>query len=97
VVSPTRSHLVTSNGIGSGPVHIKSGAMVADRVVMLFDVELGESSMLGSRAFNTRNGHYAPSTIWVGAKNREALCLTAEFSSPALKSYQSDRRWDLAN
>lgn len=97
VVFGLRSYLVTSNRVGSGPVYIKSGAMLADRVVMLFGVELGESSVLGSGAFNKRNGHYAPSTTWVGAKNREALCLTAEFSSPALKSHQSDRRLDPAN
>ena len=77
VVFGSRSHLVTSDGTGSDYVRIKSGAMVADRVVLLPGVELGEKTVMGSGALTKRNAHYAPETTWVGAKQGEAVSLTA--------------------
>ncbi|KAK5112529.1 hypothetical protein LTR85_011221 [Meristemomyces frigidus] len=78
VVFGSRSHLVTSDGNGSDYVRIKSGAMVADRVVLLPGVELGEKTVMGSGALTKRNVQYAAETTWVGAKQGEAVCLTAD-------------------
>ncbi|KAK4503390.1 hypothetical protein PRZ48_004305 [Zasmidium cellare] len=81
VVFGSRSHLVTSDGAGSDYVRIKSGAMVADRVVLLPGVELGEKVVMGSGALTRRNRQYAPETTWVGSKGGEALCLTVDAPS----------------
>jgi len=77
VVFGSRAHLVTSDGTGSDYVRIKSGAMVADRVVLLPGVELGEKTVMGSGALTKRNTSYANGSTWVGAKQGEAVCLTA--------------------
>ncbi|KAI7490736.1 acetyl-CoA synthetase-like protein [Hortaea werneckii] len=76
VVFGSRSHLVTSDGSGSETIKIRSGAMVADRVVLLPGVELGERTVMGSGALTKRDSQYAPGTTWVGAKKGEAVCLT---------------------
>ncbi|USW53594.1 Putative AMP-dependent synthetase/ligase, phosphopantetheine binding ACP domain, ANL [Septoria linicola] len=83
VVFGSRSHLVTSDGSGNDYVRIKSGAMVADRVVLLPGVELGEQTVMGSGALTKRNTRYANATTWVGSKKGEAVCLTAEAPSGA--------------
>ncbi|KAI7153059.1 acetyl-CoA synthetase-like protein [Hortaea werneckii] len=76
VVFGSRSHLVTSDGSGSETIRIRSGAMVADRVVLLPGVELGERTVMGSGALTKRDSQYASDTTWVGAKKSEAVCLT---------------------
>ncbi|RMY10562.1 hypothetical protein D0868_03634 [Hortaea werneckii] len=76
VVFGSRSHLVTSDGSGSESIRIRSGAMVADRVVLLPGVELGERTVMGSGALTKRNSQYASDTTWVGVKKGEAVCLT---------------------
>ncbi|RMY91935.1 hypothetical protein D0862_09607 [Hortaea werneckii] len=76
VVFGSRSHLVTSDGNGSETIRIHTGAMVADRVVLLPGVELGEGTVMGSGALTKRNLPYASNTTWVGAKKGEAVCLT---------------------
>ena len=82
VVFGSRSHLVTSDGNGSDYVRIKSRAMVADRVVLLPGVELGQQAVMGSGALTKRNTRYADASTWVGAKKGEAICLTADTSAP---------------
>jgi acyl-CoA synthetase (AMP-forming)/AMP-acid ligase II/acetyltransferase-like isoleucine patch superfamily enzyme/acyl carrier protein len=76
VVFGSRSHIVTTDANGSDRVKINSGAMVADRVVLLPGVEMGEKTVMGSGALTRRNGYYADGTTWVGSKNGEALCLS---------------------
>ncbi|KAI7287079.1 acetyl-CoA synthetase-like protein [Hortaea werneckii] len=76
VVFGSRSHIVTSDGSGSETIRIHSGAMVADRVVLLPGVELVERTVMGSGALTKRDSQYAPGTTWVGAKKGEAVCLT---------------------
>lgn len=78
VVFGSRSHMVTSDGTGSDYVRVKAGAMVADRVVLLPGVELGEQTVMGSGALTKRNTGYAAGTTWVGSKKNEAVCLSAE-------------------
>lgn len=86
VVFGSRSHLVTSDGTGSDFVRIRSGAMVADRVVLLPGVQLGEKTVMGSGALTKRNGQYAAETTWVGAKQGEAVCLTADTNTTTSNS-----------
>lgn len=78
VVFGSRSHMVTSDGSGSDYVRVKSGAMVADRVVLLPGVELGEKTVMGSGALTKRNTGYAAGTTWVGSKKNEAVCLSVD-------------------
>ena len=94
VVFGSRSHIVTSDGIGSDYIRIKSGAMVADRVALLPGVELGEKTVMGSGALTKRNTAYPAATTWVGSKRGGCVCLTAsaekELASVAsLFSYNS--------
>lgn len=81
VVFGSRSHLVTSDGNGSEKIRIENGAMVADRVVLLPGVTLGEGAVMGSGALTRRNVEYPAETTWVGSKKGDALCL----SSPPTK------------
>ncbi|KAF7188075.1 Oxalate--CoA ligase [Pseudocercospora fuligena] len=89
VVFGSRSHLVTSDGAGSDYVRIKSGAMIADRVVLLPGVEVGDHTVMGSGALTKRNNRYADGTTWVGAKNGEAVCLSVDTPSQSPESPQS--------
>lgn len=92
VVFGSRSHLVTSDGTGSDYVRIEKNAMVADRVVLLPGVELGDKTIMGSGALTRRNVRYAPGTTWVGAKHGEAVCLYApEVSNEADSSLDSGK------
>jgi len=101
VVFGSRSHIVTTDANGSDRVKINSGAMVADRVVLLPGVEMGEKTVMGSGALTRRNGYYGDGTTWVGSKNGEALCLSQpDRSSTAATSATSvgmrtERYYDL--
>ena len=76
VVFGSRSHLVTSDGIGSDFVRIGDGAMVSDRVVLLPGSTLGSKTVMGSGALSRRDKLYAANTTWVGSKQGEAVCLS---------------------
>jgi len=76
VVFGSRSHLVTSDGAGSDYVRIGMGAMVADRVVLLPGVELGEKTVMGSGALTKRNRRYASGSTFVGSRRNDAVCLS---------------------
>ncbi|KAK5164900.1 uncharacterized protein LTR77_009564 [Saxophila tyrrhenica] len=99
VVFGSRSHLVTSDATGSEPIRIKSFATVADRVVLLPGIELGEKTIMGSGALTRRNAQYADETTWVGSKKGECICLSApagrkesqasSASSPVIASFNS--------
>ncbi|KAI0020911.1 hypothetical protein F4780DRAFT_319670 [Xylariomycetidae sp. FL0641] len=80
VVFGSRSHIVTSDGSGSDVVRIRKGAMVADRVVLLPGVELGDSTVMGSGALTKRDHAYPADTTWVGSKAGEAVSLSGEKS-----------------
>lgn len=92
VVFGSRSHLVTTDGHGSDRVKINSGAMVADRVVLLPGVEMGEKTVMGSGALTRRNGYYADGTTWVGSKNGEAVCLSSPDAASTSTSPSIGRR-----
>ncbi|XEU97329.1 hypothetical protein FSHL1_002615 [Fusarium sambucinum] len=75
VVFGSRSHLVTSDGIGSEKVVIQDRAMIADRVTLLPGVTVGERVTMGSGALTKRRGAY-PHGIYVGSKAGDAVCLS---------------------
>ncbi|KAM5343355.1 hypothetical protein ACJ41O_011892 [Fusarium nematophilum] len=77
VVFGSRSHLVTSDGSSSDRVTVKDGAMIADRVVLLPGVSIGEKTTMGSGALTRRNGCYAPGGTYMGSRGGDAMCLTA--------------------
>ena len=76
VVFGSRAHLITSDGNGSEVIRVGNNAMVADRVVLLPGVTLGDRCTFGSGGMTTRGTSYAPDTTWVGSKNGEAICLS---------------------
>ena len=76
VVFGSRSHIVTTDGIGNDPVRIGSGSMVADRVVLLPGTTLEERVVLGSGAITGRNETYSSGSVWIGNHNGKAICLS---------------------
>jgi acyl-CoA synthetase (AMP-forming)/AMP-acid ligase II/acetyltransferase-like isoleucine patch superfamily enzyme len=97
VVFGSRSHLVTSDGSGSDYVRIKSGAMVADRVVLLPGSELGVKTVMGSGALAKRGKLYADGTTWVGNKNNEAVCLSVEAKQPEVTGHRVEQYYETMN
>ncbi|KAF9894132.1 hypothetical protein FE257_009105 [Aspergillus nanangensis] len=80
VVFGSRSHLVTSDGLGKDRVVIEDGAMVGDRAVLLPGVTVGARTMIGSGALMRRNGSYAADTVWTGSKRGDAI----QFPTPGV-------------
>lgn len=76
VVFGSRSHLVTSDGIGSEKVTIQDRAMIADRVCLLPGVTIGKRTTMGSGALTKRNGNYVSDGTYVGSKAGDAVCLS---------------------
>lgn len=76
VVFGSRAHLITSDGNGSEVIRVGNNAMVADRVILLPGVQLGDRCTMGSGAMTTRGTSYASDTTWVGSKGGEAVCLS---------------------
>ncbi|KAF9878245.1 AMP-binding enzyme [Colletotrichum karsti] len=77
VVFGSRSHLVTSDSIGSERVTVKDRAMIADRVCLLPGVNIGERTTMGSGALTRRGRTYADGGTFVGSKGGDAVCLTS--------------------
>ncbi|KAK9445892.1 peroxisomal-coenzyme A synthetase [Metarhizium brunneum] len=77
VVFGSRAHLITSDGMGSEPIVIRDGAMIADRVCLLPGVDIGERTTMGSGALTSRNKKYKAGATYVGSKGRDAICLSA--------------------
>ncbi|CAJ0553239.1 Ff.00g117510.m01.CDS01 [Fusarium sp. VM40] len=76
VVFGSRSHLVTSDGLGSEKVVVKDRTMIADRVCLLPGVNVGEKVTMGSGALTKRGGDYPHGGTYVGSKGGDALCLS---------------------
>ena len=74
VVFGSRSEVFTTDGIGSGRVVVKSGAMIADRVVLLPGVTVGKRAIMGSGALAKRDTNYAGGSVWMGSERGEAVC-----------------------
>ncbi|KAI9687686.1 MAG: putative NRPS-like protein biosynthetic cluster [Bogoriella megaspora] len=89
VVFGSRSHLVTSDGIGSDKVIIGDSAMVADRVVLLPGARVGNETIMGSGALGRRDGTYPDKTTWVGSRGGEARQLTRREKSVTSDSSES--------
>ncbi|TBU54904.1 acetyl-CoA synthetase-like protein [Dichomitus squalens] len=74
VVFGSRSEAFTTDGIGSGRIVIKSGAMIADRVVLLPGVTVGKRTVMGSGALAKRDTTYVDGSVWMGSEGGEAVC-----------------------
>ena len=98
VVFGSRSHILTSDSLGSQKVQIGDNAMVADRVIILPGTILGKYTVLGSGAVTRRDTNCPSNTVWVGCKQGEAVCLTApghstmSRDSTTLRSYAASVR-----
>ncbi|KAF8159331.1 AMP-dependent synthetase and ligase [Crassisporium funariophilum] len=75
VVFGSRSALITTDRLGSGKIVIDSGAMIADRVVLLPGTHVGRRAIMGSGALGKRNAKYEAGSTWLGNENGEAICL----------------------
>jgi acetyltransferase-like isoleucine patch superfamily enzyme len=75
VVFGSRSHLVTSDGIGSDYIRINDGVMIADRVVVFPGVHVGEGTTLGSGSLTKRGEAYEPNGVYVGSKGGDSVFL----------------------
>ena len=73
VVFGSRSEVFTSDSIGWARVRVGRGAMIADRVVLLPGCSIGKQCVMGSGALARRNGYYEDNSVWMGAKNGEAV------------------------
>ncbi|KAL9570946.1 hypothetical protein ACKAV7_005283 [Fusarium commune] len=87
VVFGSRSHLVTSDGIGSEKVTIQDRAMIADRVCLLPGVTVGERTTMGSGAVTKRNGNYVSDGTYVGSKAGDAVCLSTGRDTKVSRSH----------
>ena len=81
VVFGSRSHIVTSDALGSELIRIGNGAMIADRVVLSPGTVVGDGAVLGSGAFMKRNQKCAPESVWVGNRKGSAICLSSSNTS----------------
>jgi acetyltransferase-like isoleucine patch superfamily enzyme len=94
VVFGSRSHITTSDSLGSGLVKIGNRAMIADHVVLSPGTTVGDSTVLGSGAYIPRNQECAPGSVWVGNRNGSAVSLSGSstFSqAPILRGIERKR------
>ncbi|KAI1079737.1 hypothetical protein F5B20DRAFT_590238 [Whalleya microplaca] len=102
VVFGSRSHLITSDGIGSDTIRIRDGAMIADRVVMLPGVTVEKNTIMGSGALTRREKTYEAGGTYVGSKGGDSLCLvrghldekTSSKSAKSINDNASDTNTD---
>ncbi|KAG5791266.1 hypothetical protein H9Q69_009692 [Fusarium xylarioides] len=87
VVFGSRSHLVTSDGIGSEKVTIQDRAMIADRVCLLPGVTVGERTTMGSGALTKRNGSYVSHGTYVGSNAGDSVCLSTGSDTKVSRSH----------
>ncbi|KAJ1565713.1 hypothetical protein HK096_011371 [Nowakowskiella sp. JEL0078] len=73
VVFGSRTHIVTRDANGKGTVTIDSGAMIADRCVLLPGVHVGRHAMLGTGSLGKRHKFYPPGSIYLGSKKGGAV------------------------
>ncbi|KAJ6465986.1 AMP-dependent synthetase and ligase [Mycena vulgaris] len=70
VVFGSRSEIFTTDRLGTAPVKIGTGAMIADRVVLLAGATIGKCTIMGSGALGLRDTKYNNGSTWLG---RECL------------------------
>ncbi|KDR80877.1 hypothetical protein GALMADRAFT_241361 [Galerina marginata CBS 339.88] len=76
VVFGSRSALITTDRLGSGKIVIESGAMIADRVILLPKTQVGRGAVMGSGSLGKRNTEYEAGSTWIGNENGEAVRLS---------------------
>jgi carbonic anhydrase/acetyltransferase-like protein (isoleucine patch superfamily) len=80
VVFGSRSHILTSDGVGAERVTIEDRAMVADRVVLLPGSTVGTGAVMGSGALGRRGKYYSAHGRFVGSKGGDSVCLLGGLS-----------------
>ena len=73
VVFGSRSVVLTSTAVRSAPVVFESGAMVADRCVVLPGVTLRKGSVLGSGSLAPEDFDAPVGSVWVGSREGGAV------------------------
>ncbi|KAL7933582.1 hypothetical protein V8C35DRAFT_59088 [Trichoderma chlorosporum] len=92
VVFGSRSHLITSDGIGSEKITIQDRAMIADRVCLLPGVTVGDHTTMGSGALTRRGKSYVPGATFVGSKGRDCVHLSGGHGAGDDEKSQARRR-----
>ncbi|KAJ3020617.1 UNVERIFIED_CONTAM: hypothetical protein HDU68_010095 [Siphonaria sp. JEL0065] len=92
VVFGSRSKFVFSDAVETRPIVIGSGAMIADRCVILPGVVVGKNAMIGSGSLLYKNGKFAPGSTWIGSKGGNAMLWeegdrAAALRAPTLKPF----------
>ncbi|KAJ3968881.1 acetyl-CoA synthetase-like protein [Lentinula raphanica] len=83
VVFGSRSEIYTTDRLGSEKIRIGSGAMIADRVILLPGVTIGSRAVMGSGALSKRNTAYQDGSTWMGNDRGEAICFNKGSPSSA--------------
>ncbi|EHK15798.1 uncharacterized protein TRIVIDRAFT_164079 [Trichoderma virens Gv29-8] len=92
VVFGSRSHLITSDGLGSEKITIQDRAMIADRVCLLPGVTVGDHTTMGSGALTRRGKSYVPGGTFVGSKGRDCIHLSGGHSTGYDEKNQTQHR-----
>ncbi|KAI9204256.1 uncharacterized protein BJ171DRAFT_459609 [Polychytrium aggregatum] len=69
VVFGSRSHIANSDHFQSAKIIIRSGAMLADRCVLLPGCTIGRNCVMGSGGLGKAFTYYPDGSIWIGSKN----------------------------
>lgn len=73
VVFGSRSELFTTDRLGSKKIAVGSGAMIADRCVLLPGVRVGRRTVMGSGSLGKRDGFYEDNSTWMGSARGQAI------------------------
>ncbi|KAJ3121583.1 hypothetical protein HK100_012325 [Physocladia obscura] len=73
VVFGSRSALQFTDAIESRKIVIESGAMLADRCIVLPGVLICKNATIGSGSLLSKNGYYPPGSTWIGSKDGDAV------------------------
>jgi len=67
VIFGSRSHFIACDAFSARPIRIESGAMVADRCVLLPGCTIGKNAMLGSGGLGPADTKLPADSLWVGS------------------------------
>ncbi|KAI9360488.1 acetyl-CoA synthetase-like protein [Zopfochytrium polystomum] len=73
VVFGSRSEFIFTSTDGSKPIVIRSGAMVADRCVLLGGAVVGRNCVLGSGSLARADTLYPDASVWIGSQGGGAV------------------------
>ncbi|KAI9326101.1 acetyl-CoA synthetase-like protein [Zopfochytrium polystomum] len=76
VVFGSRSDFIFTSAEGSRRIEVQSGAMVADRCVLLGGAVVGRNAVLGSGSLARANTTYPDGSVWLGSQGGGAVLWT---------------------